>query len=403
VERCASQRSTRVPASLEPVRERTCTVRGIAPNIRLLASAGALMFVSSGYGQSSSVKVLALVAGLLVLLPWLVTRQTLSVSPLTLTGILFGLAGVMGSGGHTRLALISLLLLLPSGLVAGSYLASSGIARLVASASIALTQWIPIVAQRRNPYLVLEKLGAQSFEVGFRDIPLSQVSNLRPVGTTVSPGLVAFILLVGIALALVPGLDNNGLRTAIWCLAVGHAWCLLVTGSRTGIASLAILLAWSWRGSRRMRLSLRAVAILTGSVAVSFLSGSSGRVSPETRLDIIHAAMPTLRKTWILGVGWGNTPMHVSTAADGIVYHLHLLPLHILFELGLCGAVGLVLLAMQLARRSLLAIVVLLPFALTDAGVFISASTIFFLGVIIEVASSRTHIPAAARGALSAL
>ncbi|HYY80342.1 MAG TPA: O-antigen ligase family protein [Actinomycetes bacterium] len=373
--------------------------------LRIVTAVAAVLLVSSGYGVSLSVRALAFATGAMVLVPWLLGRRTLTLEPLTLLGVLAGLAGLVGGGGFSRLALMSFLVILPAGLAAGSALVDSTGARLAASGAIAATQWIPIVAQHRNSQLILERLRLHPSGPGYGDSFLTHPGQLRPVGTTVSPGLVAFVLLVGIALASMPGPAGSSRppAAALWCLAAGHAYCLALTGSRTALAALAILAAWSQVASGRWKPAVRAAAILAGGVTVLLVSESSDRVTPRARLEVIRAAMPTLREHWLLGIGWGNTPRYVATAADGVVYHLHFLPLHLVFELGVCGGIAFALLALQLARRSTLIVAVLAPFALADAGIFINATTIFFLGVIIEMARQRQPVPAPAGRAVAAI
>ena len=371
--------------------------------VRLVLAAGVLVLMASNYGTSLAPKTLTAVAGLLVLLPWVVTRQSLTLQPLILLGALLGLIGVLGGGGNIRLALMSFAALLPAGLIVGECLAGSVPTRIVVSVAIAVTQWSLIVNQYRNPFLVLERLSAHSTSASVETTPLSQLEGLRPVGTTVSPGLVAFILVTAIALSTTRGRADRWQQVTIWGLAAGHAFCLLLTGSRTGIAAAAILMAWQARSVEKFRSALRVGTLLGGGLMVIALSESSGRVATGSRLDIIRAATPTLREHWLFGVGWGNTPRHVSTTTDGIVYHLHALPLHVLFELGLCGAVALFVLSLQLGRRSMLAVLVLVPFAMADAGVFINATTVFFVGILIETACQKSSPVANTRRAFATL
>jgi hypothetical protein len=370
---------------------------------RTVAAVAVALYISSDYGTGAPLKYLAFASGLSILIPWFLSRKALSLDPTVAIGGLLILAAILASGGLFLLALTSLAILLPSGLIAGSYLAESGLARLAASGSVAITQWMPVVSQHQNPYLILSKLGRHQFGTDYTQTTLAQIGNLRPVGTTVSPGLVAFLLLAAIALTMVKGGTTQGERVVLRLLAIGHSYCLVLTGSRTGIASLAILLAWIWGRSQRIGFPLRIFSLLIGCFGVAFLSESSSRVAPETRLDIIRAALPALRSHWFFGVGWGQTPKYVSTVADGVVYHLHFFPLHILFELGVLGILGFLLLTFYVGKRSILAIAILAPFALADAGVFINPTTILFLGVVIGVTLYGTPSWDASREAFPAI
>ena len=97
------------------------------------------------------------------------------------------------------------------------------------------------------------------------------------------------------------------------------------------------------------------------------------------------------------GIGWGNTPKYVYTPIDGIIYHLHILPLHILFELGVAGLLALGCILLQLYRTSRVALLVILPFILLDAGTFIDTRSLFFMLILFACCASdrrqRTETP----------
>jgi O-antigen ligase len=159
---------------------------------------------------------------------------------------------------------------------------------------------------------------------------------------------------------------------------------LLITGSRAGIVAAGFLVAMGVQSRWKHTSGWQRAAILLAALSLVWrISEDQGRVTLGPRLDIVRAALPTLREHWIRGVGWANTPQYVTTATDGVVFHLHLLPLHLLFETGVSGLIGWSAVNIWVFMRCRWLSYILTPAQLTDAGVFLNAGSMFFVGVLV--------------------
>ncbi|MBK7625549.1 MAG: hypothetical protein IPJ14_23555 [Kineosporiaceae bacterium] len=374
-----------MPAVPAPTR----TSRLVATHLSTLRAIAAAGFVSSQIGTAAPVRYISAVLVVLILAPTATHLTRISFGRLaTITACLF-VASVLGAGGLMALALMTYLIVLPAGRALGSTLFAKAVDRVAISATIAATQWVPIVLQYRNPALVLDRLTTANQVTSTSLNALERAQGLRPVGTTVSPGIVVVILLTGVVLASVGSPRRTSASLALWVLGAGHLTALALTGSRTGLAGAAILVALQFNraggGHVLIRRVIRLALIPFGAFAIYLISLGSTRVSAASRLDILAAAAPILRRHWVSGIGWGRTPDYVTTAADGTVYHLHLTPVHVLFELGAMGLLACVLYVVRLVLELGPIVAFLSPFFITDAGTFINVTAVFFLGVILGV------------------
>lgn len=354
--------------------------------VRAVMAAG---LASSQVGTAAPVRYISAVLVVLILAPAANQLTRIPFGRLAAITVCLFLVSVLGAGGLMALALMTYLVVLPAGRALGNALSTNAIDRVAVSATIAATQWVPIVMQYRNPALVFDRLTTANQVTSTSLNALERAQGLRPVGTTVSPGIVVVVLLTGVVLATVGHPSRTPASVTLWVLGAGHLAALALTGSRTGLAGAAIYLAFQVDRAGGSQVLIRRVIRLglipMGALAIYLLSLGSTRVSAASRLEILTTAAPILRRHWVSGVGWGKTPDYVATAADGTVYHLHLTPVHILFELGALGLIACLLYVVRLVLDLGLIAAFLSPFFITDAGTFINVTAVFFLGVILGV------------------
>lgn len=295
-------------------------------------------------------------------------------------GMLFiGLALMLASAIAHELGGLAALTTIALAIPCGYYL--SLLSRKAAFAAyfsgiIAVVEWPLIYSQFREPSLVYQAIVGQRLSAG------AAGSDLRPVGNALSPGLIAVLIFAGLLLAVV---------SRSWCwplnlvLAAGHLVALFMIDSRTTFLALLLSVFLTRRLSRKIRLALLGVVVVGAGVTLNFQARNGG----EGRLAILEAGVSSLSDHWALGVGWGQTVNFVRTYYDGAIYHLHLLPLHVLFELGVIGALGLLLVIVELPRLIGAASIVFVPYFILDAGVFLLPQPLIALVVSASLLSRR--------------
>ena len=300
---------------------------GRAPLAASVVAVAIVLVVS--LGPFGSWPVYAWAAGFVVLsgwwwLPALVRKSSMS-ALLALGTVAIAGGSILAGGPGAVAGLVTILALAPSGLSVGTALYQRPQACLWAAGAIGAVQWPLILLQITNPASILDRVAADTSGLTGSQIQ-SVAHGLRPVGTFVSPGLLAVSLLAGMALAA----RARAATPAAWLpviLAAGHAGALLATGSRAAILAAVVGSVVVLRATR-----VAIAMAVVGLIVVLAGPAASSRVGIETRLEILRQAWHTMADHRVFGVGWGQTPEHVSTVADGRIYHLHLLPVHMLFE-----------------------------------------------------------------------
>lgn len=203
----------------------------------------------------------------------------------------------------------------------------------------------------------------------------------RAVGHVRQPNHLGTILLWGaVGWAVLSAQAHSG-RTVSIAGMVLLIWALVLTGSRTGLLGLSLLVAWGLfdrtlpRHTRMLLASTPLIAVVawwsmkTLSSTTGLAFGAPSHLAATSGGDISSSRFAIWRNTWTLiaeqpwsGVGWGRfnfawtlTPMEARPTA--LFDHAHNLPLHLMVELGVplglaISAVWVALLFLA-ARRSL--------------------------------------------------
>lgn len=183
--------------------------------------------------------------------------------------------------------------------------------------------------------------------------------NGRAVGHVRQPNHLATLLLWG-AVAWVAVVAAGRAQGGLALLGMGLLmWALVLSGSRTGLLGLSVLVAWGVVDRALPRLprtllvtsplmaALAWLGMKAWSAATGLAFGASTHLAATTGGDISSSRFAIWRNTWTLieqhpwtGVGWGQfniawtlTPM--TNRPTALFDHAHNLPLHLMAEWGI--------------------------------------------------------------------